>query len=186
MRRIVAIMVRSSLLCLLASLQSFKISAQSNRTQYPGFLTNHTYFDVSVGYINYAFTNSHVAAGYKAESIGIPHVGVRLILYGYRFNNHLSVQASYLRPVLWVRFNNVNGDQENHPVVMNITGLTLKTSLVSGKNLAMSAEGGVVHVTRTGFEKNHQRICSKQQRCKNFKNCKAKFRRNQSASRSAK
>jgi hypothetical protein len=142
-------------LCILLLIYCFWAFAQDNRTQYPGFLSNNSYFDINVGYINYSFSNSHLPGGYKAESIHIPHVGVRLILFGYRFNKYLSAQVSYLRPVLWVQYKNINGDQANHTVTMNISGLTLKSFLPLRKKISLYVEGGMGLVTRTGFAINH-------------------------------
>jgi hypothetical protein len=127
------------------------IFAQS-RTQYPGFLTNHTYFEINVGYIGYAFSNSHLSGGHLAQSINVPHVGVRLVLYGYQFNKYLAIQASYMRPVLWVQYKNVDGDNGAHSVTMNVTGLTLKGFFLRQKKISAYIEAGGGHVTRTGFE----------------------------------
>ena len=66
---------------LLLSLQSLRTAAQHERTQLPFFLSDHTYFEATLSYINYNFTNLQMEKGYTAESIHIPHTGVRLMLY---------------------------------------------------------------------------------------------------------
>ena len=154
MLRIIIRISKNSCAYLIFFFHCLVTSAQDNRTQLPGLLSGNTYFDATVGYINYHFTNSHLAAGYRATSIRVPHAGVRLILYGYRFNKFLSAQVTYLRPVLWMQFQNINGDKANHSVVMNITGLTVKSSITIKKRLSMYTEAGLAHITRTGFEIN--------------------------------
>ena len=89
---------------------SARVVAQDKRTQYPSFLAN-AYFGVNVGYIHYPFTNAHLEPGFAAESVKIPHVAVRMNLLGYRFNDYLSAEISYMRPVGWVEYNNINGVQ---------------------------------------------------------------------------
>jgi Lipid A 3-O-deacylase (PagL)/Outer membrane protein beta-barrel domain len=78
-----------------------------------------------------------------------------LALFGYKFNKYLSVRVSYLRPVLWVHYKNVNGDQTHHSVTMNISGLTLKGSVPVSKDFSIYGEGGFGIVTRTGFTLNN-------------------------------
>jgi len=126
--------------------------AQDNRTQYPKLLSN-AYFSMNLGYIHYPFTNAHMEDGYTAEKIQVPHLAVRLILLGYRFNPYLSAQLSYMRPVKWVEYVNINGDGAARSVYMNVGGLTLKSQLPLGKKLSLAGEAGLGIVTRNGFEK---------------------------------
>jgi len=93
--------------------------------------------------------------GYHAESIHVPHTGVRLVLYGYRFNKNLSAQVTYMRPVLWVRYKNVNGDLSGHSVPMNLAGLTIKSQLPINEKLSVFGEAGLGIVTRSGFSINN-------------------------------
>src|ERR1700694_1027559 len=81
----------------------FSVAAQDIRAQYPGLLRK-AYFGVNLGYINYPFTNAHLAPGYTAGSVQVPHMAVRLTLLGYRFNDYLSGQITYMRPVKWVGY----------------------------------------------------------------------------------
>lgn len=131
------------------------VSAQANRTQLPGFFTNKTFFEINAGYIDYKFSNLQLENGFKAESVNIRHPSVRLVLYGYQPNKKLSVQATYLRPVYWLQYKNINGDQARHSVVMNLTGLTLRSSLFKIKKIILCGEVGITHVSRTGFSINN-------------------------------
>ena len=133
---------------------SLRIAAQQERTQYPFFLSDHTYFEVDISYIQNHFSNLQVEPGYHAASLNRPPIGVRLILYGYRFNKYLSAQVSYMRPIWWVHYVNVNGDKVRHSLPTNIAGLTVKfQSPLSGKLFAYG-EAGLGIVTRTGFSIN--------------------------------
>ena len=127
------------------------VAAQHERTQYPFFLSNHTYFEASVSYIGYHFSNLQMERGYVAESVHIPHTGVRLVLYGYRFNQHLAVQVSYMRPVLWIQYKNVNGDHASHSVPTNVAGLTFKWQQPLNKRFMAYTEAGLGIITRSGF-----------------------------------
>ena len=130
--------------------QGFFVLAQDNRAQYPSFLKN-SYFGVNIGYINYAFSQKQLEPGYQAESVHIPHTAVRVILFGYRFNNYLSAQISYMRPVGWVQYKNVNGSRYIHEVGMNVAGMTIRSALPIAKKIAVISEAGLGVVTRSGF-----------------------------------
>ena len=114
------------------------------RIQYPTGLMNSN-FGVSIGYIHYAFTSAQLEPGFAVSEIQIPPIGVRVNLIGHRFNNWLSANIHYLRPVGWVKYKNVNGDNEEHSVWMNIAGLTLKTELptLQENNIRLNAIGNL-------------------------------------------
>lgn len=128
--------------------------AQDKRTQYPNFLSK-SYFSVNIGYINYPFSRAQMEPGYTAESIHIPHASVKIILLGYRINKNLSAQITYLRPVNWVQYKNINGDKKRHSVYMNVGGLTLKPHGSLTKKISVYGEAGLAIVTRNGFEINN-------------------------------
>ena len=130
-------------------LNSFCILAQDTRTQYPPFLVN-SYFGVNIGFINYAFSKQQLEPGYEAESIHIPHTAVR-VLYGHRFNKYLSAQISYMRPVAFVEYKNVNGSHKDYEVGMNVVGLTVIPTLPVSKKISVNGEVGLGVITRGGF-----------------------------------
>jgi hypothetical protein len=131
-------------------LHGYYILAQDKRAQYPAILNN-SYFGVSIGYINYAFSQRQLEPGYTAESVHVPHTAVRLILFGHRFNKYLSAQISYMRPVDWIEYKNVNGSHSIHKVGMNIAGLTIRSGLPVSKKISFNAEAGLGIITRGGF-----------------------------------
>lgn len=143
---------RVILMTAIVFLQSFFILAQpgEKRIQYPKSLKN-SYFGVNMGYINYPFSSMQLEPGFTAQSVSIPHIAARLILYGHQFNKYLSAQISYMRPVGWVLYKNINGDQSNHSVWMNVGGLTLATQVPVSKNFSLFAEAGLGMVTRKGI-----------------------------------
>ena len=96
---------------LLVTLLHTNAIAQRNRAQFSDFLS-HAYFGLDVGYINYPFSNDQLKEGFTSESIKVPHAAVRLTLLGYRFNKYLSAEINYMRPVSWVRYEDINGRQE--------------------------------------------------------------------------
>ncbi|MBL7742245.1 MAG: acyloxyacyl hydrolase [Chitinophagaceae bacterium] len=126
------------------------VLSQDSRAQYPSVLKK-AYFGVSAGYINYRFSSKQLEQGYTAESVSVPHFALRVILFGYRFNDHLSAQVSYMRPAAWIKYKNVNGSRSVHEVGMNVAGLTLRSGLPVSKKITFISEAGVAVVTRSGF-----------------------------------
>lgn len=128
--------------------------AQDERSQIPSFCNNF-YFEVNIGYINYHFSAEQLEPAYTLNSIKIPHAAVRIMPVGYEFNKYLAIQLSYMRPVLWVHYTYSNGPDESEvtrAVWMNVSGLTVKPQLPLGNSYSVYGEGGMVIVTRNGFE----------------------------------
>jgi hypothetical protein len=134
---------------------SLTAAAQHERTQYPFFLSDRTYFEASVSYIGNHFSNLQLENGFKAETIDIPHVGVRLMLYGYRFTKKLSGQLSYMRPVLWIKYRNINGDHSFHSVPTNVAGVSMKYRSQINERISLYGEAGLGIITRSGFNINN-------------------------------
>ncbi|MFZ4400050.1 MAG: acyloxyacyl hydrolase [Bacteroidales bacterium] len=126
--------------------------AQDSRVQYPSFLSK-AYFGVNIGYINYPFSNAHLETGYTAQEVKVPHIAARITLLGYRFNDYLSAQITYMRPVEWVTYKNVSGDptENKHSVFMNVGGLSLTYSQPLSRKFSLFAEAGLGLITRQGF-----------------------------------
>lgn len=131
-------------------MQSLHLFAQDKRLQYPPLLLN-SYFGVNIGYINYRFSPFQLEPGYSVESIRVPHTAVRVILFGHRFNKYLSAQISYMRPVDWVEYKNVNGSGKTHRVGMNVAGLTIRGSAPISPKISVNGEAGLGIITRGGF-----------------------------------
>ena len=141
----------SFLLCLIIA--DAGIEAQDKRAQIPAVLNN-SYFEVNTGYIYYPFNDKQLEDGYTLQSVDIPHAAVRLIPAGYEFNRYFSVQISYMRPVLWVRYTyskDPDIKEVTRSVWMNVAGLTIKPTLPVSRHFSIYGEGGLSIVTRKGF-----------------------------------
>ena len=124
---------------------------QRNRAQFSDFLSR-SYFGLDIGYINYPFSNDQLKEGFTSESIKVPHTAVRLTLLGYRFNRYLAAEINYMRPVSWVRYEDINGATWNLPVFMNLATVVLKPSLPLSSDFSLNGEFGFALVTRRGIE----------------------------------
>jgi hypothetical protein len=121
------------------------------RTQYPALLEN-SYFSLNVGHIDYPFTAGQLEPGYTAGGIDIPRIAVRAVLIGHQFTPWLAVQAHYARPVRYVSYRNINGEEGGHHVWMHFGGVTAKTQFALGRKMAVYGEGGLGLTSRSGFE----------------------------------
>ena len=50
-----------------------------------------------------------VEPGFEAESIDKARIAVRADFFGHRFTKWLAAQVTYMRPGVFVKYNNVNG-----------------------------------------------------------------------------
>ena len=125
-------------------------AAQDSRVQYPGLLRN-SYFGIHAGSIRYPFSNNQLQAGLRAESVDVPHLAVRAFLFGHEFNRYFSAQLSYMRPVEWVKYRNVDGDAAEHSVWTNVASVTVKPQLPLSPKISIYGEAGLAIVTRKGF-----------------------------------
>ncbi|HLG41155.1 MAG TPA: acyloxyacyl hydrolase [Chitinophagaceae bacterium] len=132
---------------------SFSLNAQDKRAQFSPILKD-SYFAVNIGYINYNFTLAQLEPGYTAESVTVPHVAVRVVLFGHRFNDYLAAQITYMRPVGWVEYKNINGTGATRSIRMNVAGLTIRPSLPVSKKLTINGEAGLGIITRCGTDIN--------------------------------
>lgn len=142
------------IIVLLSVINVFALSAQDERSQIPPLLQK-SYFEVNLGYINYPFGAAQMESGYMLKEVTVPQMAVRLVLWGYNFNDYLSAQITYMRPVAWVKYAYQNvGSTEEHvrSVWTNVGGFTLKGKLPIGQHLSVYGEGGLGIITRAGFK----------------------------------
>jgi hypothetical protein len=130
------------------------LHAQDERLQYPKFLQK-AYFGLDIGDIAYAFADRHLPSGFTSAEVRRPGIAPRLTLLGYRFSDNVSARITYMRPVNWLGYHDINGDRADHSVWINVGAATLKvrSKPVKGK-LSFYGEGGLGLVTRRGFEIN--------------------------------
>jgi opacity protein-like surface antigen len=124
-----------------------KSIAQDKRAQLPGFLTR-TSLTLNIGYINYPFTQSQLEPGFRSSSVHIPHVGVNLAALCYRVKENTEVRLLYMRPVNWVQYKNVNGDNSFHSVFLNWLALTVKSGVRVHNKFLFYGEVGPALFTR--------------------------------------
>ena len=128
---------------------------EDTRTQYPALLAN-SYVSVNVGWVDDPLSSLQLQPGFRAGSVDVPHLAVRVVLVGHEFNKYLSAQGSYMRPVKYVSYRNVNGaaGTDHHYVRVDFGAVTLKTQAPIGRRLSAYGEGGVGFTSRTGFKIN--------------------------------
>ena len=124
------------------------------RIQYPKSLKN-AYFGINIGYLHYPYSSAQLEPGFTVESISASGIGPRIVLYGYEINKWLSARITYMRPVNWVMYHNVNGDKQDHSVWMNFGTISLASRIPLTKKISLSPEAGMVIVTRKGFDINY-------------------------------
>ena len=124
--------------------------ADDERAQYPAILAN-SFVSINVGSIGYPFSDRQLEPGYQVESIAVPHVAVRAVLLGRHFGKYLSAQATYLRPVRYVKYRNIDG-HGTRSVWMHFGTVTLLARVPVSDRLSMSGEGGLAITSRAGFE----------------------------------
>jgi hypothetical protein len=130
---------------------------KDTRTEYPRFLAD-SYVTLSVGSINYPFSNFQLEPGNRVDRISVPHAAVRLVLIGHRFHKYLSGQVSYMRPGRFVTYHNVNGTGIDRSVWIAVGEITLKSQLPLTKQLELYGEFGVSNTTRKGFSVNNVKV----------------------------
>jgi len=126
------------------------VSAQSFRGQYSPAMKN-TFFGVNIGSINYPFSTRQLQPGNTVGSVKVPHTAVRLVLVGHEFNKNIAAQITYMRPVKWVEYRDVNNTNQTLTVWMNVAGLTVSGKLSLSKKIALNTEAGLGLIMRRGF-----------------------------------
>jgi len=125
--------------------------SEDTRTQYPRLLQN-SYISINVGAIDQPFSQALLEPGFRATSIEVPHIDVRVMLIGHEFNRFVSAQASYMRPLNYVSYTSVRADDvDRHHVRVNFGAVTLKARLPVARRWSAYGEGGLGFTSRTGF-----------------------------------
>jgi hypothetical protein len=125
-------------------------SREDTRTPYPAFLAN-SYFSVSAGFLDYPFSQQQLEPGFQAAAIDVPHAAARVALFGHELNPHVSMQCTYMRPVQFVTYRNVNGDRGAHKVWMGFGAITMKARAPVAGRTSVYAEAGLGITSRRGF-----------------------------------
>ena len=146
--RLVAV---AGLACVLSTVASAQEAApQDDRAQYSSLLAN-SFVTVNVGAIGYAFSDQQLAPGHSVGSIEAPHTAASVVLFGHHFGSHVSVQGSYMRPVEYVRYRDLDGTDMSQKVWMHFGTVTAQARLPVSRRLSIFGEGGLAITSRRGF-----------------------------------
>jgi len=89
---------------------------------------------MSAGAVDYLFTLQQLQHGFRVDSIDTPHLTVRVLLFGHQFKRFIFVQGSYMRPVKYVSYRDVNVDR--------LDSATFRNSDATETGRAIAASGG--------------------------------------------
>jgi len=148
-----SVLAGALLVCVAACASAQEAPAEDTRTQYPPLLSN-SYFSFDVGRIGYVFSGDQLQPGFRAESVDVPGLAVRVDLFGHHITKNLSVQATYMRPARFVAYNNINGNAETSQVLTAYAGLTLVWEMPLNARVSAYGEAGGGVTSRSGFEIN--------------------------------
>lgn len=123
------------------------------RTEFPKFLAD-SYFSILFGSINYPFSDAQLQPGYRVGSVEVPHTAVQVVLFGHHFNKYFSGELSYLRPIDYVHYTDINGDKQEHSVSVAVGQIVVRSQYPITSKVSLAGEGGVTVKTRRGFEIN--------------------------------
>src|SRR5262249_45564243 len=116
----------------------------------PAWLAN-SYFGVNVGSLSQSFTPRQLDPVFQAASIDEPHVAARVVLFGHEFTPWLAAQMTYMRPVHFVSYNDVNGDAASHHVWTGFGGASVKARAPIARHVSIYGEAGLGIASRHGF-----------------------------------
>lgn len=124
--------------------------AADERAQYPAILSN-SFVGINIGHIDYPFSDVQLEPGHRVDTIAVPHVAVRALLFGHHFGKYLSAHAGYMRPVKYVKYRNVDG-HGTRSVWLHFGTLTLQSRVPVHERLSVYGEAGLGITNRNGFE----------------------------------
>src|SRR5215831_12398059 len=118
------------------------------------------YFGVNVGSLNQSFTSRQLEPGFRAAAIDEPHIAARVVLIGRELTPYLAAQLTYLRPVRFVSYDDVNGDSAGHHVWTGFGGATVKARAPIAGRTSIYGEAGLGIASRHGFNVNGAPVVS--------------------------
>lgn len=120
---------------------------------YPAWIAN-SFFSVNAGGLWQSFTSRQLEPGFQAASVDEPHLAARVVLFGHEFTPWLAAQITYMRPVKFIRYRDVNGDGAAHSVWTGFGGASVKVRAPIAGRLAIYGEAGLGIASRHGFGQN--------------------------------
>ncbi len=125
--------------------------AEDSRAQYPALLSN-AFVNLNIGFIDYPFSSLQLEPGHDVGQVAVPHLAVRAVLFGRHFGRYLSAQGSYMRPVKYVRYRDVDGNGSTRFVWMHFGTVTMQGRVPLGPRASVYGEGGLAISSRSGFD----------------------------------
>jgi len=124
---------------------------EDGRAQYPPLLSN-AFVNINIGYIDYPFSDVQLEPGHEVGDVAVRHLALRAVLLGRHFGKHLSAQGSYMRPIKYVRYRDIDGTGTTRFVWMHYGTLTLLGRVPVGARASVYGEGGFAITSRRGFD----------------------------------
>jgi hypothetical protein len=121
------------------------------RAQYPALLAN-SYVSLNTGFIHYPFSSRQLEPGFSVELVTVPHVAVQAVLFGHHFGKYVSAQGTYMRPVKYVVYSNINQPGNSHTVWMHFGTATMQARVPVSGRVSIYGETGLAITNRSGFE----------------------------------
>jgi hypothetical protein len=135
---------------LLLSASAVATGQDDDRAQYPAAIEN-SFFSIGTGHLSYPFSQQQLAPGHTAGEIATPGVAVQAILFGRHLGKHISAQASYMRPVKYVKYRNLDGSGASRSVWMHFGTVTVQARTRVAGPLSVFGEAGLAVTSRRGF-----------------------------------
>lgn len=125
-------------------------ATSDTRTQLPSFLQQ-AYVGLDIGLLGYTFSDEQLLPGHRSGAIHVPRAAFGVALFGHRFDRRLAAQMTYVRPVKYVRYVDVNGARSSDSVWMTYAAFTAKFNAEVQPGTSLYAEGGFGITNRRGF-----------------------------------
>jgi hypothetical protein len=97
------------------------------------------------------FGHQQLEPGFVVGSVDVPHLAVRVDLFGHRFTKNLTAAVTYMRPAQFVAYHDINGNHQTSEVSMAYAGLTLGCDIPVSKRVGGYVEAGWGFTSRTGI-----------------------------------
>jgi hypothetical protein len=123
------------------------------RSQFSDFLKD-SYVGFSGGSINYPFNAGQILPGFKATGIDVPHLAVRVTLFGHEFNKYISGELGYMRPFKFVNLRDIAGPGADRSLWFAMGDITVKGKVPVGPKFSIYGETGLAIVNRAAAEIN--------------------------------
>jgi hypothetical protein len=120
------------------------------RLQYPAWLAD-SYVGLRVGYLNNPFSDLQLEPGATAGAVHVPPTTFAVALFGHEFGRYVAAETTYIRPVRFLTYENVNGTGIDHSVWMAFGTFTVKGRVPISPRITLHGDVGLALSSRRGF-----------------------------------